>query len=80
MWLEYEVAHTPLSNAEVKNEWSYTSDMASRHLLRILYLFLYPLPQPNVWIMCFLCKVKDLVLEQVMITVVLHELLIGIYC
>jgi hypothetical protein len=77
-WLGYEVNHTPPSVAEVKNEWSYTSTLPIC-LLGVHWGKLYLLPQPNVWIMCFLCKIEELVLMQVMLTVVPPSLLCSGY-
>jgi hypothetical protein len=83
-WLGYEVNHTPSSNAEVKNEWSYTSTLPIC-LLGVywdnftFYFYLYLLPRPDVWIMCFLCKIEELVLMRFMLTVVPRSLLCNGY-
>ena len=81
-WLGYEVNHTSPSNAEDKNEWSYTSTLPIC-LLGVYWdnftLYLYLLPQPGVWIICFLCKIEGLVLTRFMLLVVPRSLLYNGY-
>jgi hypothetical protein len=77
-WLGYEVNHTPPSIDEVKNEWNNTSTVPMYLLGKkkknfTFYLYLYLLPQPNVRIICFLCKIEELVLMQVMMTILPHS-------